>query len=213
MDRLTIVLEQRKDWARLFDADGFGLFVPGDSPPAVDSEVRVDLTVRDGGLRIIFKGKVLSIRGDADGEAGCQVGLSVEDREKVNFMNGFVRGGLLNLREMRRLPLRLPVSYTDDDGRHNTVCRDINEEGIFVLTESPLAEGTRIQIELSLPDHADPMPFVGTVTHTVVVEDEDIPGMGLTFVFDSGGADRFTKIIDELENQFYKGELPDDVIT
>ena len=37
----------------------------------------------------------------------ARVALGGTEREKINYLNGFVRGGLLNLREKRRLPIRL----------------------------------------------------------------------------------------------------------
>ncbi len=150
---------------------------------------------------------------EAGDPAGCAVGLSVGDREKVNFLNGYVRGGLLNRRERRRLPLRLPVTYGGVDGPVHSWTRDLNEDGLFILSETPLPEETVLHFVVELPGRKRPLELKGTVSHTVIVEDEDVPGMGVRYVIDAARADELTRIVDELEREFLTGALPDDVIS
>jgi uncharacterized protein (TIGR02266 family) len=138
------------------------------------------------------------------------VGLALSEREKINFLNGYVRGGLLNRRERRRLPLRLPVSYGGVDGTKKSFSRDLNEEGIFIVTDQPLPEGTVLHLMVELPGRKEPLALKGKVTHTVIVEDEDVPGMGI--VFEAPGAE-LSKLVDELEAKFLSARLPEDVIT
>src|SRR5262245_4331848 len=132
MVRLVLVLGDKADWLKVFDPRSGGIFIPTPTPPPIGSDVRIDLTIQtsDGGPRLVLKGSVQFSRpeGDGRGPAGCTVSLSGEDREKINFINGFVRGGLINRREKRRLPLRLSVTYGALDGPRQSVCRDINEE-------------------------------------------------------------------------------------
>jgi hypothetical protein len=54
---------------------------------------------------------------------------------------------------------------------------------------------------------------MGVVSHTVVIEDEDIPGMGIRFRFDqdSKRAD-LRAAVDELEESFLNASLPDEVL-
>jgi hypothetical protein len=46
----------------------------------------------------------------------------------------------------------------------------------------------------------------------VVVEDEDVPGMGIVFRFADGADRAFAKLIDGLEERFLGGDLPDEVL-
>lgn len=214
MIRLALRLADRHDWVKVFDPRGGGIFVPVANPPAVGEEVRIDLTVEDGGPRVILAGTVLWRREEATAKdaAGCSVGLAPGDREKVNFLNGYVRGGLLNRRERRRLPLRLPLTFGGLSGAVETFTRDLNEEGIFILSETPLPEGTLVHFVLGIPGRVEPLELKGKVTHTVVVDDEDVPGMGVRYDLNDGQARELTAIVDRLEADFLAGKLPDEVI-
>jgi len=214
MIRLILPLAEKTDWLRAFDPRGGGVFVPMEKPPVVGEEVRVDLTITEGGPRVILKGNVVSRRDHDEGEdpAGCHVGLLPDEREKVNFINGYVRGGLINRRERRRLPLRLPITYGAIEGPKATFTRDINEEGLFILTDKPLPERTLVHFVLTVPERA-PWSLKGTVTHTVIVEDEDVPGMGVKFTLDPAETADMVKAVDKLEEAFFKGALPEEVIT
>jgi hypothetical protein len=216
MTRLTLLLAERTDWLRVFDPRGGGVFVAGSDPPPIGEEVRVDLTITDDGPRVILKGSVLSRKqeGETNGSeaAGCNVGLASSEREKINFINGFVRGGLINRRERRRLPLRLPVVYGAIEGPKQTHTRDINEEGMFILTEKPLPERTVVSFVLTLPGRG-PLTLKGAVTHTVIVEDDDVPGMGIRYTLDERESTDMKSAIDQLEEAFFKGTLSEDIIT
>ena len=218
MTRLVLRLANRHDWVKVFDPRGSSIFVATDRPPPVGAEVRVDLTIEEGGPRVILRGAVLWCR-DADeadekDPAGCAVELVAEDREKVNFLNGFVRGGLINRRERRRLPLRLSVTYGGLEGPERTVTRDLNEEGMFILAQAPLPEQTVLHFVLAVPGRAEPVEMKGTVSHTVIPSDDDVPGMGVRFNLDDPAlAAEMTRIVDGLEAAFLAGTLPDDVIT
>jgi uncharacterized protein (TIGR02266 family) len=214
MTRLTLTLADRHDWVKVFDPRGASIFVATEHPPPDGAEVRIDLTIEEGGPRVILDGTVLWVRAEAEGPdpAGCAVGLSVGDREKVNFLNGFVRGGLLNRRERRRLPLRLAVTYGGLDGPVASHTRDINEEGLFIVTEAPLPEETVVHFVVELPGRA-PLELRGTVSHTVIVEDEDVPGMGVRYLVEPERAAELTTLVDELERDFMTGALPEEVIS
>jgi len=218
VNRLVLRLADRHDWVKVFDPRGSSIFVQTERPPAVGDEVRVDLTIEDGGPRVILRGAVLWARtpeeSDEKDPPGCSVGLVVADREKVNFLNGFVRGGLLNRRERRRLPLRLPVTYGGLGGPEQTFTRDINEEGMFILAEEPLPEQTLLHFILGVPGRDEPIELKGTVSHTVIPSDDDVPGMGVRYVLeDRSRAETMVAIVDKLEQEFLAGALPDDVIS
>jgi Tfp pilus assembly protein PilZ len=218
VNRLVLRLADRHDWVKVFDPRGSSIFVGMESPPAVGEEVRIDLTIEDGGPRVILRGAVLWARtpeeSDEKDPPGCSVGLVMADREKVNFLNGYVRGGLLNRRERRRLPLRLSVTYGGLAGPEQTFTRDINEEGMFILAEEPLPEQTLLHFILAVPGRAEPVELKGTVSHTVIPSDDDVPGMGVRYVLDDPARAATMKgIVDQLEQDFLAGTLPDDVIS
>jgi uncharacterized protein (TIGR02266 family) len=215
--RLKLRLADRHDWVKVFDPRAGALFVACAAPPEPGAPVRVDLTVEEGGPRVILGGSVLWSRAadEASDEdpAGCAVGLDPHEREKVNFLNGFVRGGLINRRERRRLPLRLPVTYGGLDGPVQAHTRDVNEEGMFLLAEAPLPEGTVLHFVIGLPGAARPLELRGTVTHTVLPEDDDVPGMGVRYLTaDPAAAAELVRLMDGLERAFLAGQLPDEVI-
>jgi Tfp pilus assembly protein PilZ len=171
--------------------------------------------VGKGGPKVILRGKVISrrLQGDDTLPKGCSVALGHDEKEKTNYLNGYVRGGLLNLRETRRIPVRLKVTYGGLNGPVDSHTRDINDEGVFVVAEEPLPEESEIHIYVSMPDRSEPYSLAGTVVHTVVVEDEDIPGMGIRFSFESKAAVReFTDAVDSLEKKFLSGQLSDDFL-
>lgn len=213
MSRVDVRLDDKSEWVKIFDQRDFALFVRTDNPPPVGSPLRVDLVVGKDGPRVILRGTVASRRTKADGNlsAGCTVVLGPQEREKINYLNGFVRGGLLNLRERRRLPVRLPVTYGALDGPRKTFTRDINEEGVFVISEDPLPEETQIHLLISWPNLVEPLSLSGEVTHTVVIEDEDLPGMGIVFVKDEVSA-RLQDLVDQLEQDFLNGRLGDEFL-
>jgi PilZ domain len=216
--RLVLRLADRHDWVKVFDPRGGSIFVAADASPPLGTPVRIDLTIEDGGPRVILKGTVLWTRAldeaDERDQAGCSVGLAVGDREKVNFLNGFVRGGLLNRRERRRLPLRLPVTYGGLEGPEQTYTRDINEDGMFILCDAPLPEQTVLHFVLAVPGRELPVELKGTVTHTVIPSDDDVPGMGVRYILeDEGRAAEMMTVIDALETSFLEGALPEDVIS
>lgn len=213
MRRIDLQLPDKADWVKIFDPRDSTIFVAHDDPPAVGDPVRVDLIVGLSGPRVILRGKVIArrMKGDSSLPRGASVALGPDEREKINYLNGFVRGGLLDLREIRRLPLRFQVTYGGIGGPCKSYTRDINEEGVFVVTEDPLPEGSEVHLLLTLPTRPAPVSLSGLVSHTVVVEDEDVPGMGIRFRYQGQSQrDEVTRLIDELERMFVSNKLPEE---
>ena len=202
MLRIDIRLAAASDWIRVFDSRDGTLFI-AKQDAAVGAAVRVDLVVGTGGPRVILRGTVISAR-----DGGCVVAIGPNERVKINYLNGYVRGGLLDLRERRRIPVRLEVTYGAVDGPQQTFTRDINEEGVFVVTESPLPEDSEVHLLITFPARPQPLSLTGVVSHTVVVEDEDVPGMGIVFRGDDATLAQLKTAIDELERRFLSNELP-----
>lgn len=209
--RIKLKLSDKGEWVRVFDPRDTTIFVAMDAPPSIGSLVRVDLLVGEGGPKVILRGKIIArrLQGDVNLPKGCNVALGKDEREKVNYLNGFVRGGLLNLRETRRLPIRLKVTYGGMKGSIKSFTRDINEQGVFVVADDPLPEESSIHLFINFPGHDKPFALSGTVSHTVVVEDEDVPGMGIRFEFKDDVEASFVTALDALEAAFLTGKLDD----
>jgi len=210
--RIELKLADKADWVKVFDPRDSTVFLPNDEPPQVGEQLRIDLLVGSSGPRVILRGKVIArrMKGDTSHPRGMSVALGPDEREKINYLNGFVRGGLLNLREMRRLPLRFSVTYGGIGGPCKTHSRDINEEGIFIITEDPLPEGSEVHLLVTVPNRPTPISLAGIVSHTVVVEDEDVPGMGIRFRHQPGQRDEMVRVVDELERMFMENRFEDE---
>lgn len=214
MHRIVLRLDSPAEWIKVFDPRDGTVFVASPAAlPAIGTDVRIDLTCGDEGPRVILRGTVMGHRTAANGATpGFISALGTGEREKVNYLNGFVRGGLLNLRAHRRLPVKLPVTYGGLKGPCETHTRDINDQGVFVLSDEPLPEDAEVHLLISIPGHAQPLSVVGIVSHTVVPEDEDVPGMGIVFRLSDAERKEVAAAVDALEKAFLSGELPEDTL-
>lgn len=205
--RIELRLAGPAEWVKVFDPRDATIIVEGDTTP-VGTEVRLDLII-ERGPRIVFRGQILGHRGAG---RGVFVALGPTEREKVNYLNGFVRGGLLDLRAIRRLPVRLPITYGGLAGPCQAYSRDINEQGVFVVTDDPLPEEAEVHLLITFPGSKHPVSTIGVVSHTVVPEDEDTPGMGIVFTSREGERKPMLDAVDRLDQAFRTGTLPDDVL-
>jgi Tfp pilus assembly protein PilZ len=201
--RLELRLSSQSDWIKNFDPRDWTIFVPTSDAVAPGTAVRIDLDA--GGWLVTLRGAVVGRRDDP---AGVMVALGGTERDKINYLNGFVRGGLLNLREKRRLPIKLAVTYGAAEGPASTFTKDINEEGVFLFTERPLPETSQVHMLLTLPDRAQPLSLIGKVSHTIVAADDEPPGMGIVFDLDDAARDQLVEIVRDLEAQLHAGTLP-----
>lgn len=194
--RLDLKLSDQSDWIKIFDPRDFTVFVETDE--AIDSGTDVHVDLDAVGWRVSLSGTVVALR---DQPPGVVVAIAANDREKlkVNYVNGFVRGGLINHREKRRLPLKLPVTYGAVEGPANTYTKDINEDGLFLFTDNPLPETSRIHMLISVPGRAQPLSIVGKVSHTISEPDDEPPGMGVVFDIDDAQRAQIAGVLRELE--------------
>ena len=205
--RLDLRLPDQHEWLKIFDPRDWTVFV--ESEQAVDDgvELRIDLDVR--GWLVTLRGTVVGFR---DEPRGVVVALGGSERDKINYLNGYVRGALLNLREKRRLPLRLSVTYGAIEGPETTFTKDINEEGVFLFTDSPLPETSQVHMLLTIPGKPQPLSLVGKVSHTILEQDDEPPGMGIVFELDDKQRAMVGDVIKELEEQMSSGRLPTNTI-
>lgn len=204
--RLELRLASHTEWIKAFDPRDWTVTVPATAGAAgVGAVVRLDLDV-DGWL-VSLRGTVVSHRDDPP---AAVVAVANDERDKINYINGFVRGGLLNLREKRRLPLRLAVTYDAFEGPAHTFTKDINEQGLFLLTEQPLPEMSLVRMLISLPGEAQPLSIAGKVSHTILEGDEQPAGMGIVFDLDDAARAQLHTVITDLEARLNDGRLPPD---
>jgi len=205
--RLELRLNSQSEWIKIFDPRDWTVFVPHDEHVDNGATLRIDLDV--GGWRVTLRGTVV---GSREEPRGIVVALGGSEREKINYLNGFVRGGLINLREKRRLPVRLQVTYGAVEGPANTFTKDINEEGLFLFTDKPLPETSQVHMLVTVPGKAQPLSLVGKVSHTILAQDEEPPGMGIVFDVDEATREQLLKVMEELERMLDSGALPSTVI-
>jgi Tfp pilus assembly protein PilZ len=194
-------LASQSEWIKIFDPRDWTIFVPCDEPIDNGTALRIDLDV--GGWMVTLRGTVVGTREEPN---GLVVALAGTERDKINYLNGFVRGGLLNLREKRRLPIKLSVTYGDIGGPATTTTKDINEEGLFLFTEAPLPETSQVHMLVSVPGKQQPLSLVGKVSHTILPHDEEAPGMGIVFELDDAQRELLQAVIKELEELLAAGD-------
>jgi Tfp pilus assembly protein PilZ len=211
--RLKIHLVERNDFARYQDPSlgAGGLFVPAADAPVGDRVV-VEVLFQNG-PRILLHGGVKWRRttGDARARAGVGVEFLPSETQKINYLHGYVRGGLLDVRERRRLPIRLKVAYTAARGRRLNFTRDLNEEGAFVRTAEQLQVGATVPL-LVYPPGGDfkPLEVAGEVTRQSEGADR---GVGLLFRFaDEAARDLWHRFITRLETDYLAGKLDDEAL-
>lgn len=201
--RLGLRLSTQQEWIKIFDPRDWTVFVPSPQDIPNGESLRIDLDV--GGWLVTLRGNVVGLREEPI--KGVVVALGGTERDKINYLNGFVRGGLLNLRDKRRLPIRLPVTYGAVEGPASTFTKDINEEGLFLFTDRPLPETSQLHMLVTVPSRSQPLSLMGKVTHTILVTDDEPAGMGIVFDLDSAQRDQLVVVIRELEAHLLSGRL------
>ncbi|MBA3540562.1 MAG: PilZ domain-containing protein [Deltaproteobacteria bacterium] len=198
--RLQLRLSSQSEWIKIFDPRDWTVFVPSTESIENGSSLRIDLDV--GGWLVTLRGTVVGLR---EAPAGVVVALVGTERDKINYLNGFVRGGLINLRGLRRLPVRLPVTYGAIEGPAKTFTKDINEEGLFLITDKPLPETSQIHMLVTVPGKTQPMSLMGKVSHSFLSDDDEPSGMGVVFELDEGQREQLNDVVKELEDKLRSG--------
>lgn len=212
--RLKVHLIERSDFARHQDPalGPSGIFVPGTADQSVGDRVLVEV-IFQGGPRLLLHGLVKWRR--TTGDARARPGLGVEpmpsEQAKMSYLHAYVRGGLLDVRERRRLPLRLKVAYTAPRGRRLNFTRDLNEEGAFVRTAEQLPVGNLVPLLIYPPGGAwKPLEVSGEVARQVEGADR---GVGVVFRFpDENARDLWHRFIAKLESDYLDGRLDDEAL-
>jgi type IV pilus assembly protein PilZ len=210
--RLKLNLVERGDFHKYYDASQ-GMFVPGAEPPSVGERVTIEV-IFQGGPRVLLHGAVLWRRtaGDARARPGAGVGIDGAEQAKLRYLIGYVRGGLIDVRERRRLPVRLRVAYTGSKGRRVNFTRDLNEEGAFVRTAEMLDLGATTALLIS-PPGGDYKPVEVQATVTRQHAQGNDRGVGVRFDFrDDQERARWAAFVNKLETDYLDGRLSDDIL-
>jgi Tfp pilus assembly protein PilZ len=210
--RLKLNLVDRADFHKYYEATQ-GMFVPGGDPPNVGERVTIEV-IFQGGPRVLLHGVVLWRRttGDARARPGAGVGIDGAEQAKLRYLIGYVRGGLIDVRERRRLPVRLRVAYTGTKGRRVNFTRDLNEEGAFVRTAEMLDLGATTVLLISPPGgEYKPVEVQATVTRQHSQGNDR--GVGVRFDFrDEQERARWGAFVKKLESDYLDGRLSDDIL-
>lgn len=199
--RLGLRLSNQSEWIKIFDPLNWTVFVPTEDKVENGAVVRIELDVSN--WLVSLKGTVVQLRSDPKG-----VVVALNERDKINYLNGYLRGGLLNLRVTRRLPVKLAVTYGAVEGPAKTFTKDFNEEGVFLITDKPLPETSQVHMLVTIPGRAQPLSLMGKVSHTVEGEDDDDPsGMGIVFELDEAQRELLAEVVKDLEAQLAAGKL------
>ena len=216
MPRLKLHCVERADFSKFYDANtsGGGLFVATPTAPPVGRQVTVEV-VFQGGPRVLLHGLVAWRRATGDARARPGVGIAVDamERAKLNYILAYVRGGLLDMRERKRLPVRLRVAYNAPSGvRRINFTRDINDEGAFVRASELLEVGAKTSLVIAAPSDQY-RPFEVRCTVMRLQQDGVEKGMGVKFVFVTDEEkSRWSAFMQRLEADYLEGRLPDDAL-
>jgi len=84
-------------------------------------------------------------------------------------------------RKTPRTPVTVRIVYETVDALFEEFTRNINEGGVFIETESPLALEEKVQLQFRLPGTAEPIQAKGRVAWVHSGGDAETPGMGIEF--------------------------------
>ena len=92
-----------------------------------------------------------------------------------------------NIRQSRvdtRIPIQLLVDYSCNGHFLFDFCKDLGTGGIFIQTDTPLAQGSELTLTFTIPDSKETLQTVGKVIwvqEKVPGKKDLVPGMGVQF--------------------------------
>lgn len=98
-----------------------------------------------------------------------------------------------------RATVTVRVDYSTVDAMFSEFTRNINEGGLFIETETPLALEEQVQLQFQLPGVDDPIKVSGRVAWIREADVKGPPGMGVEFEnLDASARRRIDELIQEL---------------
>jgi type IV pilus assembly protein PilZ len=103
----------------------------------------------------------------------------------------FIRRLKMGQREMLRIDAKIAVEFKNFDHFYREYANNLSKGGLFIKTEKALDTQTIVEVNLKLPNLADPLNLVGEVVHTIdagmAKSNGWNAGMGIHFVdFEDG---------------------------
>ncbi len=101
-----------------------------------------------------------------------------------------------------RLPIALKVEYKRLNSFFADYTKNISRGGTFIRTKNPLSIGTEFMFHLQVPNLPEPLALRGKVqwiVHEHEASEDEEPGMGIGFVYESeADRDRIANIVEKL---------------
>lgn len=88
---------------------------------------------------------------------------------------------VVDRRRSRRAEVLVRVDYQTVDELFSDFARNVNEGGLFVETEAPLAIDTVVSVQFQIPGSDEPVRGSGRVVRTMAGGSEGVSGMGIEF--------------------------------
>ena len=106
-------------------------------------------------------------------------------------------------RKSPRTPAVIPVDYSAVDAFFSEFTTNINEGGMFVVTDDPKPIDAPVTLRFRLPGGDEPCEVTGRVVWIRHAPDEEGPrGMGIEFeTLDDGTRTRINELVRELRTQ------------
>lgn len=107
-------------------------------------------------------------------------------------------------RGAQRVPVRLEVNFQSIDSFLSEYAMNISQGGMFVSTRNPLETGTKLSLQISLPEAKVPIKIQGEVAWAIPYEKSSsvIPGMGIKFKeLNDGDRAQLEEFIEKLRSQ------------
>ena len=105
-------------------------------------------------------------------------------------------------RETQRAPVTVRIQYGSVDAMFSEFTRNINEGGLFIATEEPLALEERVQLQFQLPGGEEPVKASGRVVRIQDANDEMPRGMGIEFEeLDAAARTRINELVLQLRTR------------
>jgi type IV pilus assembly protein PilZ len=103
-------------------------------------------------------------------------------------------------RRSERIDLLVRVTYQSVDELFSEFARNINEGGMFIETDEPMALGGAVALQFKLPGSDDLIEVEGIVVRTTLDDVEsDAPGMGIEFgELNSEARDQINELVKRL---------------
>jgi len=92
---------------------------------------------------------------------------------------------ILDRRKYPRIKIITKVAHIRGEHFHYFYSRDLSVGGIFLETDQAYPVGTKLELEMSLPEVVDRVRVFGKVVRVVAPEERlkgNIPGMGIQFI-------------------------------